>query len=136
MRKMRSLITVSCMKALELECQPLKRAIALMLMIFTIIIAGRMTVIASARRNKTSAVEHKSEASGSNAAAFCVIQSSRDLWGVLDEVNNSFLCFHVRFDVALGGGERSMSSEHLNVSQRPSDSRDCARCVGDERATS
>ena len=55
---------------------------------------------------------------------------------VSDEVNNSFLCFHVRFDVALGGGERSMSSEHLNVSERPSNSRDCARCIGDECATS
>ena len=35
----------------------------------------------------------------------------------LYEVNNPFLCFHIRFDVALGGGERSMSSEHLNISE-------------------
>ena len=28
-----------------------------------------------------------------------------------------------------------MSSEHLDVPQRPSDSRDCARCIGDECAS-
>jgi hypothetical protein len=39
---------------LELECQPLKRVIALM--IFTVIIAGRMTVIITASGDKTSAV--------------------------------------------------------------------------------
>ena len=47
-----------------------------------------------------------------------------------DEVNDPFLSFNVRFYVTLGGGERSVSSEHLDVPQRPSDSRDCARCVG------
>ena len=41
---------------------------------------------------------------------------------ISNEVNNSFLCFHVRFDVALGGGERSVSSQHLNVPERPSNS--------------
>ena len=39
--------------------------------------------------------------------------------GVLNQVHDPFLCFHIRFDVALGGGECSMSSEHLNVSQDP-----------------
>ena len=53
-----------------------------------------------------------------------------------NQINDSFLCFHIRFDIALGGGERSVSSEHLNVPERPSDSRNRPRGVGDERATS
>ena len=36
---------------------------------------------------------------------------------VSDEVNDPFLCFPIRFYVALGGGERSVSSEHLNISE-------------------
>ena len=39
-----------------------------------------------------------------------------------NQINDSFLCFHIRFDIALGGGERSVSSQHLNVPERPSDS--------------
>jgi len=55
---------------LELECQPPKRVIALMLMIFTIIIAGRMTVITTASGDKTSAVDHNSKRRGSIPALF------------------------------------------------------------------
>ena len=93
---------------MELEYQPPKRVIALMLMIFTIIIAGRMTVIITASGDKTSALDNQKRR-GSNPDAFVC-------W-VLDEVYNSPLCFHIRLDVALGGGERSVSSQHLNVSQ-------------------
>jgi len=45
------------------------------------------------------------------------------------------LRFDTSFDAVLGGGERSVSSEHLNVSQRPSNCRDCARCVGNARTS-
>ena len=41
-----------------------------MLMIFTIIIAGRMTVITTASGDKTSSVDHKSEASGIQSRRF------------------------------------------------------------------
>jgi hypothetical protein len=53
----------------------------------------------------------------------------------LDQIHDTLLSLCVRFNVSLGGAERSVASEHLHVPERASHRADRARCVGDEGAT-
>ena len=49
-----------------------------------------------------------------------------------DQVYDPLLGFSVSFNVPLGRAQGSMFSQHLNVSERATNSRDRSRCIGDE----
>jgi hypothetical protein len=77
---------------------------------------GTMAIATAVGGTKTSTIDQNPEASGLQSRRFFLISSPEPLW-VLHEVDNPSLSLNIRFYVALGGGERSMSSEHLNVPQ-------------------
>jgi hypothetical protein len=52
-----------------------------------------------------------------------------------DQVHHAFLRFRVSLNVALGRAERAVSSQHLNVSERATDSGDRSSCIGDKRSS-
>src|ERR1700722_17615772 len=52
-----------------------------------------------------------------------------------DEFHDPDLRFRVGFDVALRGPKVSVSSQHLDVTERPANSRDLPRGIGDESAS-
>jgi hypothetical protein len=65
-------------------------------------------------------------------ANFLIKQASwtSDVRRYLNQVYDAFLSLNVRLYVALGRAQRSMSSQHLNVSERPSDSGNRSRGIG------